>query len=195
MKKILNFKQHYFESTKQLNENATPYFMGDPGEYSHLYNLYYDAFVPRSGCSKYVIGELIRIVSRIIHEYYNNGNGNAAEYQYEDECYDTEVWDEEAQEYYTEEECEEVESSCEVSKFYDSMLNFAEEFGPKDISGTIDSIRRIICNSRNTSYDEKDNQYYTEFADKIIQFVRDNFQDKKLVQDADPEYYRMHHRD
>ena len=73
MEKILNFKEHVFEQTKfiNINESETPYFMGDRGLYSDEYKKLYDDMVPNSGCARYVNGELIRIVSRILHEYYN----------------------------------------------------------------------------------------------------------------------------
>jgi hypothetical protein len=193
MKNLFNFDGYVFEQIKfiNINESGTPYFMGDQGLYSDEFKKFYDDMVPNSGSAKYVNGELIRIVSRILHEYYNNGNGNAAQIQMEEECYDNEVWDDDAEEYYTDTECEEVEGACTISRFYMSMLEFAVEHGPADIIKTVEKIEDIICNTDN-DYNEINNKYYTEFADKIIKYVIDNESSAIEVQNVEPEYYKMH---
>ena len=46
------------------------------GLYFNEYDLLWDKLVPTSGESKTIIGEMIRILGRLNHEYYNNGNCN-----------------------------------------------------------------------------------------------------------------------
>lgn len=192
MKNILDFRQHSFEKTKHLNESESPYFGGDSGKYSKIYKSLYNEFVPNTGPSKYVIGELIRCVSRLIHEYYNNGNGNACEIEYGEECYDVEYWDDDSEEYYTDQDCEEVEIDRYPSEFYESFLQFVEQHGPKDIIKYTDKIREIICEE--STYDENQSKYYTEFADEVIKFVYDNYNDRRELKEVDPAYYTYHNR-
>ena len=183
------------EFKNKLNESDAPYWDSDTGKYAKEYSKLYDEFVPDSGCSKYVIGEFIRIVSRILYEYYNNGNINARDIQYEEECYDTEVWDDESQEYYTEEECEEVEGDCNISGYYESMLEFVEKHGPVGIKDIVNNVRDVICKyDNNYDFNESDNKPYTLLADTLIKHVIDNYNDKTEISKIDPYYYEMHNK-
>jgi len=58
----------------------------DEQDYSYWkeYLFLYEKLVPESGVSKTINGEAIRIISRLIYEYYNNGNCNLQEVVYDD---------------------------------------------------------------------------------------------------------------
>ena len=49
------------------------------GIYYKEYDLLWEKLVPDYGKSETIIGEMIRIVGRLNHEYYNNGNCNLQE--------------------------------------------------------------------------------------------------------------------
>ncbi len=54
------------------------YFNGE-GKYQTAYELAFDTYVPDRGHGDTVYAECLRCASRLTHEFYNNGNGNAQE--------------------------------------------------------------------------------------------------------------------
>lgn len=58
------------------NTIETKSYWDGTGEFQSSYDLLWNKHVPEVGTSKTVAGELIRAVSRLVHDYYNNGCGN-----------------------------------------------------------------------------------------------------------------------
>jgi len=57
------------------------------GELQSEYDQMFNELVPDRGEAETVKGELIRVISRLSYDYYNNGNGNAVEALYEETEY------------------------------------------------------------------------------------------------------------
>lgn len=66
------------EKEIRKTEEGKTYWNGE-GAYEAEYQRLYDEFVPSSGRSNSFQGEVMRAVSRMYYEYYNNGNCNACE--------------------------------------------------------------------------------------------------------------------
>jgi len=60
-------------------------YWNDKGAYTEEYTKLYDELVPSSGEATTNRGEILRSISRLAYEYYNNGNGNAVECEYYEE--------------------------------------------------------------------------------------------------------------
>lgn len=63
------------EKVNKMDKAIKSYWIGT-GKYQDLYNDFYDYFVPTEGESNDKYGELLRSISRITYDYYNNGWGN-----------------------------------------------------------------------------------------------------------------------
>ena len=79
-------KEHYgklfkhYEGKKYLSKNQTPKgnsYWNDTGLYQKEYDDFYNELVPSSNEAETNHGELIRCISRLTYDYYNNGNCNA----------------------------------------------------------------------------------------------------------------------
>ena len=64
------------ENEIRRTEDGKMYWNGE-GAYEAEYQRLYDELVPASGRSNSFQGEVMRAVSRMYYEYYNNGNCNA----------------------------------------------------------------------------------------------------------------------
>ena len=79
--------------TEKLNEallqtESGKTYWSEQGIYQEEYNKLYEKLVPSSGSAKTLNGELIRAISRLSYDYFNNGNCNACvqELQSEDKA-------------------------------------------------------------------------------------------------------------
>ena len=63
---------------QKFTENGKRYW-NDEGAYNEEYKRLHEEMVPHSGRSESYQGEVIRAVSRMYYEYYNNGNCNACQ--------------------------------------------------------------------------------------------------------------------
>lgn len=90
------------------------------GANQELYNELYDELVPASGEADTILGEAIRVASKLAYEYANNGNCNAVDA--------TEVSDNPYYDY-----CEDAEPEYEysVNEIYDGYLNYLKEIFTK----------------------------------------------------------------
>lgn len=70
----------------RLTEAGKSYWEGN-GAYQKEYDELYEKLVPARGCAETVAGEMIRGVSRLYYDYFNNGNDNVADVQYDDDDY------------------------------------------------------------------------------------------------------------
>jgi hypothetical protein len=66
------------ENEMRKTEDGKMYWNGE-GAYEAEYQRLYDELVPASGRSNSFQGEVMRAVSRMYYEYYNNGNCNACQ--------------------------------------------------------------------------------------------------------------------
>ena len=72
------------KNVQKLTPIGKTYYGGD-GVYQSEYGELYKSLVPGSGSAETLHGELIRSISRLGHEYNNNGNGNLIEQEAETE--------------------------------------------------------------------------------------------------------------
>ena len=174
---------------------------------SHTLQIYWDLFVPKSGASPTPEGEVIRAISRLVYEWCNNGNCNAADHKtdYCDSCggsgYEEDGWDEE-------DECANmrdcgwcggecmVPAGTEVSSYYAEMLDHIERHVP-DIEDEVEAVRALITGDKN--YDENENVIYNAMTEKALTWVasrqeeiKQGFEDWKngddVVKTGDDEY-------
>ena len=143
------------------------------------YSELWDRLVPAQGEAATESGEAIRAVGRLLYEYCNNGNLNAAERGYEMEevgCYCGE--DEDCDEcggsgYYE----EEVETGPEMTEFYDEFIETAEMYAKKhgvNLSKHADALRELICDPTlhyHYRYDEAEAKVYNEFCEPIVELA------------------------
>lgn len=57
----------------------------ETGVYQKEYDELYKDLVPARGCAETIAGEMVRGVSRLYYDYFNNGNCNVADVQYDDD--------------------------------------------------------------------------------------------------------------
>ena len=156
------------------------------GAYSKEYEKLYKEMVPSFGEADSLNGELIRAVSRLGHEYYNNGNGNAKEidtYTENEVCGycsgDGQVWDgtdEVGEDIYVEcPECidgrveEEYECEPTIDRYYDGLLILVEVTIP-EAKVDCEGIRKVILQS-DCNFNDEEKHKYTVLSDKIIHYV------------------------
>ena len=107
-------------------ENGNSYWSND-GAYSKELSELYDKLVPISGNAQTVHGELVRAVSRLGYEYYNNGNCNACDPYYADPEYDV---DDNGEEYCINDgEIKRID----INGYYEDMLDFIYTYS--DVEG------------------------------------------------------------
>lgn len=159
---------------KKVTENGKSYWDGN-GAYQKEFDALYEELVPPSGEAKTVVGELVRSISRLTYEYYNNGNQNACNFIYE------EVYDEEDEDNWYEDIVD-----TEVSKFYQYFIDFIDRHGKIDRS-TLGRIREIIrdCPTDEPSskyyFDESNEQVYAELCDEVMyNILSGKIEDRKL---------------
>lgn len=161
------------------------------GAYQKEYDELYDEMVPSSGHSETLAGEVLRAVSRLGYEYYNNGNCNACEVT-ENEgdwieceyCHGSGMVDDENDEDGEQIECpecggeggyyEEVEDDYSVDEFYAQFLDLLEgvfqEEGWNDATQAVEDVREIILNS--ISYHDND-MLFSEFNETSYAHLTD----------------------
>lgn len=161
--------------------------------YNYLYDKLYDALVPRMGEAETEGGELIRAVSRLGHEYYNNGNCNALEVEYDEvpyDCYDcdgsgeNDWYDEDddcseedkycdscggSGEIYEEEECDRY-----VSDFYQDFLNYIRNncnFMENEVEKLCRQIENVIVADGRCSFSQEEERPYVQITDIVVYYV------------------------
>lgn len=154
------------------------------GAYQNEYEQLYKNLVKPSGSSDTLHGELIRAISRLQHEYCNNGNCNACETETVSEsvtcssCCGSGYSDNDESE-----ECceccgsgeveEDVEGDSSVSKFYSKFLYLIESSIPS-CSNEVSEVSEIICGNfygNKEQFSETRMQKYSNLFDRVIHFV------------------------
>ena len=145
------------------------------GAYDKEYQEMYDRLVPSSGSSETLFGELIRAISRLSYDYYNNGNCNAADVSYtEEEGYE----DEETGEWIVERE---EEQEVSISEFYKNFIDLigdtlerSDDPNLKGFNRTLKEVEEIIIDNgygyRNL-YKPEDEAIYSKMCDYVMYFV------------------------
>lgn len=179
----------------KLTESGKSYW-NHTGAYQPEYNRLYVDLVPSSGCSETLNGELVRAISRLSYEFYNNGNCNACEQEWgieREHCYDcggsgeSSNCGEECEEEVCEECCgsgtteEDVVVNVTVNDFYGALLNLIDD-NIKGIENETEGVREIIIGDLYNSKDqfnETNQDKYNLLFDKVVHYVL-NSEDKEL---------------
>lgn len=163
----MNLLTDVLQDLKPIASEVGNYWEGE-GKYQQEFDSLYTQHVPRSGRASSVHGELLRAISRLTHEFANNGNGNAAEWESSEEevtcdyCHGTG----ELEDYYNEDTgemetivCGDCDGEgynyeqddyfdCIVSPFFEEFLTLIEEEVSSthpDIDIYTDAVRDLIC--------------------------------------------------
>jgi hypothetical protein len=178
-------------------------YWGRNGIYQKEIDELYAKHVPGQGSAKTLNGELIRSISRLFHEFCNNGNCNACYVKYEEETYIccscggsgvAMEYGGEEDEWETEVDCdscggssEEVEGDCTVNEYYGKMLELISKTD-KSLEDIVSKVENIITSnlySSKNQYTEERMNIYNELCDRVIFYVINN-EDKEL-----PENYQI----
>jgi hypothetical protein len=145
-----------YESFQQINESS---YWDERGKYQEEYKKLYDELVPDQGAAETVKGELLRAVSRLYYEAFNNGNGNAV----------IEHWNEEDEEYgghagYG--------AEYEVNSFYQEFLDFIESHIPQ-AKNICSEIHYIIKESGWKPWEDIRHEAYDDLTNIVMEFILD----------------------
>lgn len=162
------------------------------GQFQKEYDELFSELVPSSGRAKNLFGEAIRAVSRLGHEYLNNGNCNARETtEIEGEwvecprCGGSGVCEDEDGEEYDCAECggeggyyEESEYDYNISEFFGEFINLLREFFKQYNVAEIgdkylDQIESIIltCDDTRDYFGDKNRQAYDAIVDITVAVI------------------------
>tara|TARA_R100001086_G_scaffold63867_1_gene29634 strand:+ start:13164 stop:13655 length:492 start_codon:yes stop_codon:yes gene_type:complete len=128
-------------------------YWNDEGIYQTEYNELYKILVPDCGDAPTIQGELIRVVSRLNYEYFNNGNCNAQHVLYD--------WN------------GEYETGVEIDKYYQRMLDFLRSYSvAKDEVKKLEYFLTSYHHYTEPSlFSEQNELLYTRLIDKVMQQV------------------------
>ena len=153
----------------KVTETGNSYWDGT-GAYNEQYTELYNELVPGQGEADTVNGELIRSVSRLSHDYFNNGNGNARVEVYEEP--DNSYWydeDEESDDSYW---YDDEEYTTEISEFFLHFTDYiVTTIGTPEIEEIITDICDIIMNDVRPEYDDKTVDKYNKMVDIVMHYV------------------------
>ena len=161
------------------------------GAYQKEYDALYDELVPNTGEADTLHGELIRAVSRLAYDYFNNGNCNAVECDYFTNTYTCDwcggegftSWGDEDDDDYEEETCdwcggsgeleEEEEGDTNITDYYENLIVFIEDNIP-NTKDTTDKLRDAMVMSvdmGNNKFNDDIIGIYNELCDKVVHYV------------------------
>lgn len=154
----------------KVTETGNSYWNGT-GAYSKEYSKsYIEELVPIQGEADTVHGELIRSVSRLSHDYFNNGNGNARVEVYEDAP--EPFWCDEEDDEYDMWGNDDEEYTTEISDFFLHFTDFiVTTIGTDEIETVITEICDVIMNDERPEYDDKTVDKYNRMADIVMHYV------------------------
>ena len=144
---------------KRITKKGNNYWK-DSGAYQKEYEELYKKLVPNIGSSDTLNGELVRAISRLMYEYYNNANMNARQYE--------EVYNSYTDEYYT--------SEPYIDSFYEKFLNLIESVGI-DTSKVKEAILKYDKSPE--MFDEDVERSYVDLMDEVMYYVLTH-EDKEL---------------
>lgn len=179
----------------KFTENGKSYWDGS-GAYQEEYNTLYDEMVPASGHAETKVGEVLRAVSRLGYEYYNNGNCNACETEeIEGEWHECETCngngeiEDEDGEMITCPDCcgdggysDESEYEYSISEFYEQFLLLLEEvFGECECAEgekAVGKVREIIVDS---CFSKENERAYARMTDCAMAWIIENKDSKEPI--------------
>lgn len=169
-------------------------YWNEQGIYQEEYKKLYAELVPDMGSAKTLNGELIRAISRLSYDYFNNGNCNACVQEFH--CEDVEcpcccgygyISDDEEE---VCEECggsgtitEDVAEEPVVNDYYAKFLRLIRECVEVegiDIDEVVDGVENVILSVNSISYFAPEvDQKYSRLTDVVIYYVL-NHEDEPL---------------
>ena len=162
---MFNKKNYNMKTKEKTFTEFTPIgktYWNDDGIYQKEFTRHYDWYVPNSGDAPTIHGELLRAVSRLNYDYFNNGNCNVQEVIEDDcpDCYGT-GWQESD---YDDED---------IDEYYQRMIDFLQEYS--NAQNEIDELVKFLTDyyhyRRPNLFAEKKAQLYTRLIDKIMQQI------------------------
>lgn len=147
----------------RLTEDGKSYWERN-GAYQKEYDDLFNRLVPATGNAETIAGEMIRGVSRLYYDYFNNGNCNVADVQYDDDDYITNV---------------------EVHPFYKRFIKLMKdvyteihgiEEEEKNMENAFENLRKIEdiiidCGYDEHSFSSKSESDYNHMADYCVYVV------------------------
>lgn len=157
-----------------MERKATPLgktYWNKEGAYQKDYDKLYKKLVPDSGEANTVHGELIRGMSRLYYDYFNNGNGNAVDAVECDcpECHGTGYEDNDDAD-----DCPYCDGDCQIitgyefENYYKELFDFIKHNLPRTERPTVDNFEKEVLSKNQDHIDE---QVYEELTDSIMHFV------------------------
>ena len=142
------------------------------GAYQEDYNRLYEELVPSRGAAKTVSGELLRCMSRLTYDYYNNGNCNVIEVsQVECESCGGSGYDPEVDEDGNQDDCYNCgghiyfDGDAFLNDYYNDMMEFLLEFGHD--TNLIEEFKSSILHNR-YHYGTQSSHIYARVTDSIM---------------------------
>tara|TARA_Y100000114_G_scaffold110177_1_gene103781 strand:- start:1654 stop:2145 length:492 start_codon:yes stop_codon:yes gene_type:complete len=143
--------------TKQITyEKFTPKgktYWNDEGIYQTEYNELYKILVPDCGDAPTIQGELIRVVSRLNYDYFNNGNCNVQEVIFDSNgIYEEDVY---------------------ITDYYQRMIDFLYNYSnaENEVTKLVHFLTSYNHYSSPSLFSEENELLYTRLVDKIMQQV------------------------
>jgi len=145
-KKIYNMKTKEKTFTEFTPIGKT--YWSDEGIYQKEYKALYECYVPDSGDAPTIHGELLRAVSRLHYDYFNNGNCNVQDYDWDD-------------------------SDIFIKPYYKRMIDFIKEYSnaQNEINKLVFFLTDFYHYGRHNLFNENNQQIYTRLVDKIMQQI------------------------
>jgi hypothetical protein len=170
---------------ERLHTKSGETYWDEKGAYSALLKSFYKRLVPAMGKADTLHGELIRCVSNLNHEYFNNGNCNACEPYYADPEYDVDDNDEEY--CINEGEIDHID----IDDYFNWYLNFIQEkvcveglVEYSEVKEIVDGVRYVILQASN--YETCGGYFQKDFTDRysrlidIVMYVVENTYNEAL---------------
>jgi len=167
---VLNLKTKIMKTKEKTYTEFTPIgktYWNDEGVYQTEFDELYKYLVPNCGDAPTVQGELLRVISRLNYDYFNNGNCNVQEVIYDS---DGIYWEE-----------------VVITEYYQRMIDFLYKYSNAySETQTLENFLTSLNNySRKELFCDKNEQIYTRLIDKVMQQI---LTDGKDANKPNPEF-------
>jgi hypothetical protein len=152
-------------------------YWNEEGAYQKEYDELYKKLVPVKGEANTVHGEMLRGVSRLYHDYFNNGNGNAVDAVKCDcpECHgggwetinEGEEDEEEVDCSYCDGECQ-IITGYEFEDYFEKMLDFIKDNLTREARPIAERFEKVVLAKNQDNIDER---VYEELSDAVIHHI------------------------
>lgn len=167
-------------ATKLIERKITPLgktYWNETGAYQKEYNRLLKKLVPEKNEAETVHGELIRSMSRLYYDYFNNGNGNAVDAVKCDcpQCHGG-GWEtiNEGEEDEEEVDCSYCDGDCQIitgyefENYYEKLFDFIKDNLPREEQPIVERFEKEVLAKNQDNINE---QVYEELTDSIMHFV------------------------